>query len=349
MRCLYCKDELGPNNRSFAHVFSNGLGGRLQSDKLCCHDCNTSFTEIESTCIRAMAPVGAMMKARRGDGEPIQAVFEHDGRRFRLGDGGMFEEAPPPTAKGQKWSLPADEERQVTQVVTMLRQRRLPPEALTDGTMLLVDAPPEPTPEGLANPDAGVVVNMEWDYPHARRLQFKFACDLIAYLEPELARSERLRAAAEFARHGRGDFRVSFDASTAGSFLPEVDAPYGHVIEVWTRRACVHTRIGLFTELRFVGTLTSSWDGPSFRFSYSFDCLDPRLVSIERGTGDGDFVVKRSPSLTHSELLQASARLSETMKTRATDVRAYRAEALTADEFYRRIKPMFEAKPWVTK
>lgn len=349
MRCLYCPDELGPDNRSFAHVFPNGIGGRLRSDGICCHSCNNSFTEIESQCLRALAPVGAMMKARRGDGQPIETVFDHDGRRFRVSNGGMFEEAPPPSDKGRKWELPADESRQVTQVVTMLQQRRMPPEAIIDGTLLLVDAPPAPTPGGLSHPELGVTVNMEWDYPAARRLQFKIACDLVAYSMPDVARSDRLRPAVEFARHGVGDYRVAFDASTQGTRLPEVAAPYRHVIEVWTHGTCVHTRIGLFTELRFVGTLTSSWDGPQFRSSYSFNCVDPKDTRVERDAGDGDFVVKRSARLAHAELLEASARLSDTMRILTTDVQAYRAEALTVDELYRRIKPTFDSTPWPIK
>ena len=265
MLCLYCLDELGPHNVSWAHVFPDALGGRLQSDKICCHPCNNSFSAVESTCAAILAPVGAMMKARRGDGRPVEAEFEHDGRLFRAGDGGMFEEAPPPTDRGRRWELPASDDRQVSMAVTILRQRRLPPEALIDGRVQIIDGGPEPAPLGLTNPQAGVTTNMEWGFPAASRLQLKIACDLLAHSRPDLARTHSLGAAARFARHGLGDFRVSFDSSTEGSRLPEVQAPYRHMIEVWTRRGCVHVRLGLFTELRFVSTLTTDWNGPSFR------------------------------------------------------------------------------------
>jgi len=348
MRCLYCPDELGPHNRTWAHAFPDGLGGRLLSDAICCHPCNTSFTSIESPCIVGLAPLGAMAKARRGDGTPIVATFEHEGRRFRVADGGMFEEAPPPTENGRKWALPASENRQVTLVMTMLRQRRLPPEAIIDGRCPIVDGPSEPDPHGLTNPEAGVPTNMEWGYPAAKRLQFKIACDLLAHSRPDVARSDTLRPAWAYARHGVGDFHVPFDSSTEGSRLDEVASPYRHVIDVWTHGRSLHARLGLFTELRFVGTLTSTWDGPSLRISYSFNCLDPADLRIEHGDGDGDFVVRKSPRVAHEELLEASSRLSATMKRLTTDIRAYRAEALGVDDLYRRIKPEFDLKPWKT-
>jgi hypothetical protein len=288
------------------------------------------------------------MKARRGDGRPIEASFEIDGRRFRIGEGGMFEEAPPPTDRGTRWPLPAHDDRQVSIVVAMLKQRRLPPEAIIDGHFEVVDAPPEPDPQGLADPQAPVSMGMEWNYPAARRLQFKMACDLLAHSRPEFARAEKLRPARDFARHGVGDFRLAFDASTDASRLPEVSAPYRHVLEVWTHRRVLHTRFALFSELRFVGTLTTHWDGPPFRISHSFNCLAPNETSLELGDGDGDAVVNRSPRLARAELLEASARLSATMKRLTTNVVAYRAEALTIEELYRRIKPLFDADPWKT-
>jgi len=349
MLCLYCPDELGAHNLSWAHVFPEALGGRLLSEKICCDPCNHSFTEIESPCAAVLAPVAAMMKARRGDGRPVQAEFEHDGRRFRAGDGGMYEEAPAPTDKGRRWALPASDDRQVSLLMTMLRQRQLPPEAIVDGRVQVVDAPPEPDPSGLTNPDAGVTTNMEWGFPEADRLQFKIACDLLAHSRPDVARLSCLQQAATFARHGLGNVRISFDSTTEGSKLVEVQAPYRHVIEVWTRGRCLYARLGLFTELRFVTTLTTAWDGPPLRISHSFNCLEPRDTTVEHGEGDGDFVVGTSRAHARSELLKASARLSETMKTLTAEVRAYRAEALTTEELHRRVKLEFERKPWRTK
>jgi len=349
MLCLYCPDELGPHNRSLAHVIPDALGGRLQSDEICCHPCNNSFTAIESPSIAVIAPVSAMMKARRGDGSPIEAEFEHDGRRFRVADGGMFEEAPPPTDRGRQWAIPANDDRQVSMVTTMLKQRRLPPEAIIDGRLAVRDAPAEPDPHGLTNPDAGVTRNMEWGFPATKRLQFKIACDLLAHSRPDLARSNILRPAWVYARHGIGDFHVPFDSSTTGSGLDEVSAAYRHVIEIWTRGSSLHARLGLFTELRFVATLTTCWDGPAFRISYSFNCLNPKDMSVAFGDGDGDFVVRKSSDGAHRELLDASARLSDTMKRLTPDVRAYRADALPLDELYRRIKPAFDSKPWATR
>ena len=72
-------------------------------------------------------------------------------------------------------------------------------------------------------------------------------------------------------------------------------------------------------------------------------------MSVAFGDGDGDFVVRKSSDGARRELLDASARLSDTMKRLTPDVRAYRADALSLDELYRRIKPAFESKPWATR
>lgn len=348
MRCLYCPEELGPHNKTWAHVFADALGGRLRSDQICCNDCNVSFSKVETPCVEVLAPVGAMLGARKGDGKPIETTFEHDGGTFRAKECGIFEEAPPPTDRGRRWALPADHNSQVELVIRLLRQRRLPPEALRDGRLRLADAPAEVDPEGLRNPDAGVSRPMEWGFPAAKRMHVKIACDLLAHSRADVARRDCLRPAWAYARHAIGDPNVPADSSTAGSGLPEVGAPYRHAIDIWTSRTSLHARLGLFTELRFVATLTNEWDGPRFRLSYSFDCRDPANALVEHGDGDGDFVVRKSRRVARAELLQASERISATMKALTPHAVAYRAEALTEDEFYRRVKDRFERKPWVT-
>jgi hypothetical protein len=347
MICLYCLDALGPHNKSWAHVFTHALGGRLVSDKICCKGCNHSFTAIEAPCVETLAPVGGMLDARKGDGTAIETNFEHEGRLFRARDGGMFEEAPAPSDRGRRWALPADEGRQVDVMIQMLRQRRLPPEALRDGRVKIVDAPAEDEPTELRDPNAGVSTPMEWGRPASKRMHVKIACDLLAYVDADLARRNSLGSARGYARHGTGDLHIPADSDTEGSGLPEIDAPYRHVIDVWTNRRSLHARLGLFTELRFATTLTNEWDGPPFRISYSFDCRDPARLLLERGEGDGDIVVRKSDRVARAQLLEASARLSATMKTLTPNPVAYRAEALTDDEFYRRVKDRFERKPWM--
>lgn|GEM_PF-5624640 len=346
MRCLYCPAELGAHNETLAHVFADALGGKLCSPEVCCASCNNSFTGVESRCVNALAVVGALLGARKGDGTPIEASFEHEGRRFRARAGSMLEEAPPPTDKGRRWPLPADGRKQVDQVIRALRERKLPPEALNDGRMSLADAADDEEPEGLRDANAGVSTPMEWGFAEAKRMQIKIACELLAHSRADVARNESLREACAYARNGRGDWHVPFDSSTSGSGLPEVAAPYRHAVDVWTNNRCLHSRLTLFTELRFVATLTSAWEGPSLQLSYSFDCRDPAEICVEHGNQDGAMLIRKSARVSHSELLEASARLSETMKMLTPNPIAYRAESLSQGEFYRQVKQKFDLKPW---
>lgn len=203
--CFYCAAPLTEANRSLAHVVPNSLGGRLASFEICCASCNNSFTSIESECAARLAAPGATLGARKGDGKAISATIHVDGAKFRASGSAMHEEAPPPSENGRVWALPAELESQISWLAVALRQHKLPPEALLDGTLRIVDAPPEPDPPGLTNPDAGVGIEMSWGDPLTKRLMVKCACELLAHAKPDLARAAELRATR---RHPRADPRA---------------------------------------------------------------------------------------------------------------------------------------------
>jgi hypothetical protein len=349
MLCLYCAAPLVPANESLAHVVPESLGGRLAGRAICCATCNNGFSPLESICALRLAGPSGVIGACKGDGTPISGVVELDGSMFQAESGGMYEEAPPPKDRGRVWPLPARADRQVTLVAAMLRQRRLPPRAIVDGRFALQDAlaTDEPPPR-LANPGAGVPIAMEWGDLDTSRVMVKSACELLAYSSPALARLPCLASALRFARYGLGRFHVAIDTSTQGSELPHIDAPYVHSLDVWTRREALYYRFGLFSELRFVGALTSRWSGPPLRLSYSFDCREPRNCRHDVRDGDGDAVVEKSQRLRDRELAKASERLSQTMRESVRLPDAYRAEALSREDLYAGVCEIFKRRPWRT-
>ncbi len=45
MQCVYCPADIDESNSSSEHIIPNALGGLLESNKICCKECNTKFGE----------------------------------------------------------------------------------------------------------------------------------------------------------------------------------------------------------------------------------------------------------------------------------------------------------------
>lgn len=308
MRCLYCEAPLEGVVRP-AHVIPEGMGGRLASTSTVCNDCNNSFARIEGIACQRLATQGALVGALRGDREPITAVVTLEGSTYRAGRGRMDELAGPPTDRGRVYPMPARREDQIKVVVSALRARHLPPEALLDGRFKLEEAAAvAPIGETQAEP---VEVSMAWCDRATKRVMTKAALELLAHLFPNEATRPELEGVRRFARYDEGDFFAGVDTSTAGAGLPLLDAPYVHAIEVWTAGMRCHYRMILFTELRFVGTLAEVRIGKALRSSYSFDVKDPANRRVIAESGDGATLVNKSQRVRQRELDVALEKLEE--------------------------------------
>jgi hypothetical protein len=182
--------------------------------------------------------------------------------------------------------------------------------------------------------------------PPTKRLMIKVACEHIAYHDPTLGRASELDDARMYARYGTGDFRIVIDASTEGSKLRNVDRPFVHASEVWSRNGSLNHRFTLFTYWTFAGILTKNWQGPKIRYLYGFDCTNPKEAVVLPADGDGDALVQMSPHVSNRALLERAAQLSEALRAYTPKVNAYRAAALTTKELYDGVCELFSREPW---
>ena len=83
-----------------------------------------------------------------------------------------------------------------------------------------------------------------------------------------------------------------------------------HGIELWSIGGKLNYRMILFTEMRFIGTLTNGWGGRSLRCSYSFNVQNPLNMLVPSGEGDGATLVRKSSRVQQSELDAATAKHS---------------------------------------
>jgi hypothetical protein len=310
--CIYCGCRLVVPTRP-AHVFPEGLGGRLTTIDTVCNDCNNSFSDIEGRiCIR-LAPFGALAGAMRGDRKPIGAVVEYRGSKWRVENARMDEMAPPPREKGRVQPMPARREDQIRTIAAALKAKKLPPEAMLDGRYTLepeADIPPlEPIQEDPVD------LGLTWGDRISKRVMIKVAIELLAHYDASSAQATELEAARRFARYDEGeewDFRAGFDTETAAARIEPVAATLVHGIDIWTAGRRVHYRMTLFTELRIAGTLTDSWMGRAFGASYTFDVKDPANRSLVWEPRDGAPLVNKTRRVREREMLGAMQRFEET-------------------------------------
>jgi hypothetical protein len=285
------------------------MGGRITSVTTVCNACNNSFTGIEGTARDRIATQGALIGALRGDNEPITAIVEFEGSKYRAADGRMDEIAGPPTERGRVWEMPARREDQVKVIVAALRSRGYGPDAILDGRFKLTDVPEQPAiAEAQANP---IEHSMIWCDRVSKRVMTKIAVELLAYQDGAAGRRPELDRARRFARYDDGDFYAGVDTETSGARLPLLDAPYVHGIEVWTAGTNLNYRMTLFKELHFVGTLTTAWAGAHVRCCYRFNAQAPSDVLLVTEDGDGATLVNKSDRVRLKERDVALATLEE--------------------------------------
>lgn len=311
-RCIYCGRVLVVPTRP-AHVFPNAVGGRLTTTTTVCNECNNSTARIEGDFCLGLTRVGALAGARRGDRKPIVATIEHERKKWRAEGGRMDEMAPSPREKGRVNPLPAHREDQVRTIVSNLKSRGLPAEAMLDGRYTL-EHEDEPSPESdtQANP---VVITWSLGDRAWKRVMYKIAIELLAYFDAQGGRALELDPVRRFVRYDEGEewnFPMDVDTETTASQIAPVEVMLFHGIDVWTAGRNVHFRLTLFTELRVVGTLTEEWSGGPFRISYTLDIKDPVKMKVSSEPCDGAHLVHKSRHVRDRELADALARMEET-------------------------------------
>jgi len=174
----------------------------------------------------------------------------------------------------------------------------------------------------------------------------KVAIELIANSDPDAARSGTLERARRFARYDDGhdlDFRAGPDTETVGAGFPPVDATWFHGVDVWTNGRKLHYWMTLLSEIRWVGTLTESWNGPALCASYTFDVTDPVKRSVELDSRDGATIVNKSYRLRAQENIEAMARIEATTFANA-ERRAGRAPRPDLTDLYPDVKALMEKR-----
>jgi HNH endonuclease len=341
--CIYCGCTLKVPTRP-AHVFPEGLGGRLTTTTTVCDDCNNSFSNIEGqVCVR-LAQTGAFAGARRGDRKHVSAELEFQGSKWRVENGRMDELAKPPRDKGRVHPMPARREDQVATVAKALRQRGLPPVAMLDGRFNLEQESDVPPVEPMQKePIDG---RLYWGDRVSKRVMIKVAIELVAYFHAEAARSPAIERCRRFARYDEGremDFRAGPDTETSGANMPHVDALRFHGIDVWTSGRKLHYRITLFSVIRWVGTLTECWDGLAFSASYTFDVTDPAKLTITSEACDGATLVNKSYRVRARENEDAMARIKATNFANA-ERRSMRAPKPDFKDLYPDVKALMDRR-----
>jgi hypothetical protein len=346
--CIYCERALPPATKP-AHIFPEGLGGRLASTTTVCDDCNNSFSEIEGDACLRLAAMGAFRGARRGDRKFIKADVEYQGSRFRVENARMDESAKPPRNRGREWPMPARREDQIVTCANALRAKRLPPEAMLDGRFLLQqDDDVAPVESEQTEPVEHVFV---WGDRNTKRLMIKIAIELLAYFAPEGARSEALERPRRFARYDEGhdmDFPAGPDTETAGARLPVIEATWFHGIEIWRSERKLNYRITLFSNMRWVGTLTECWTGSPLSASYTFDVTDPGRRSVETEPRDGATLVRKSHRVRKREN-DLAVTAAETANFEIAERRAGRAPTPSFEDLYPDVKALMEKRGWIPK
>jgi hypothetical protein len=325
-----------------AHVFPEGLGGRLATTTTVCNDCNNSFSNIEGQVCLRLAPMGAFAGARRGDRKRVSTEIEFQGSNWRLENGRMDELAGAPREKGRIHPLPARREDQVATVARALRQRKLPAEAMLDGRFNQEEEPDVAPVEPMQTEP--VEHGFNWGDGVSKRVMIKIAIELLAHFDPDAARLPELERARRFARYDEGhdmDFRAGPDTETTGANMPHVDALWFHGIDVWTSGRKLNYRITLFSHIHWVGPLTECWPGPAISASYTFDVTDPAKQTVASEPRDGATLVNKSHRVRARENEEAIARVEKTNFENAKRI-TVRAPKPSFEDLYPDVKALLE-------
>ncbi len=318
------------------------MGGRRESTTTVCDDCNNDVSDIEGEACLRLAPIGAFRGARRGDRTYIAAKVEYRGSKWHVENARMDEMAKPPRQRGRIHPMGSRRQDQIATTAKALVQRGLPAEAMLDGRFKLeadADIPPvEPVQT------ESVEGRLLWGDRITKRVMIKIAIELLALVDADAARSSALERARLFARYNEGhdmDFPASPDTETEGANLSHVKATWFHGMDVWTSGRKVHYRITLFSEIRWVGTLTECWTGPAFSASHTFDVTDPAEQTLDHEPRDGATLVNKSRRLRRHELEAATAR-AEATNFETAERRVGRAPKPDFNDLYPDVKAWME-------
>jgi hypothetical protein len=89
-KCYLCPNDLTGENVSKEHILPNAIGGRLQSDKLLCRNCNSRFGEgIDGVLAKQLLPFSSMLqiKKQRGEAVDLKNLASKSGEKYNLVDG----------------------------------------------------------------------------------------------------------------------------------------------------------------------------------------------------------------------------------------------------------------------
>jgi hypothetical protein len=279
--CIYCPAELTAATR-WAHVWPASMGGRLKSRQFCCDDCNNAIARTESNLFEALRHSFASVGAVNDQRAPVEILIERNGRDFVLADGNAVLRVRgvrfDPDTKNIVVPLPAGLDEQAIKAAKSFRSHGLGPDDVH--RFRLEPGDPEPMlPDGPTPDEYDLSVGRKIAH---RQVIVKMALELLAFHRHDLAIRGELLKACQFARYGKGDFRIRLDTCSRGSGLVPVDAlPEAiNAIETWTVGASIFFRAIFLGPIVFTGTLTSEWDGESFRAAYAFDARNPTNVVV---------------------------------------------------------------------
>lgn len=288
--CIYCAAQLAPGTR-WAHVWPAALGGRLKSRKICCNGCNNAIGRHEKALFESLRRTLASVGAVDDRGNAISTVIQREGYDYTLADGNATYREPgvsfDDTRRALIIPLPFGLNAQSRKVANALRSHGVS-ESDLDRFYVEPSQLPANLPLGPSVDHYDISLGRSTEHKQAI---VKMALELVAFHRIEQVLRPELTDLRNFVRYGgERPIRLSVDTRSRGSGLisrGELPRVYNS-IEVWTVGTTIHFRATFLGPLAFTCSLTTMWNGNSFRAGYAFDAREPgRCIVNVFSDGDG--------------------------------------------------------------
>ncbi len=302
LKCIYCRAELEASTHS-SHVFPRCLGGRLESPRICCSDCNSEIGVIEDGLYDKLLEPSAAVGALTGRNRKVSVTIEDGSHRYDFHAGSGEPQVAPPKFDPEKRSmsipLPAGTTNQASLLAHWLCKSGKQPSDLT-----IEDDPSHEFEWRTLCREMKFVI----DRPDFRVFA-KISIELLEHQRPNAAREYRLDRTKRFIRYDEGRIAYKADRYSLGSgLIDEAELfEFAHTAEIWTNGSCLFSRIMLFRDMIFTAPLCTDWPGPTVAVAYALNPQEPTMKIVRTSDADG-------PNLsmhTEERMIETMARFTE--------------------------------------
>jgi len=269
--CYLCNTELSGINESKEHIFLNAIGGRLGTKTILCRECNSSFGEKpDAELAKQLNFVSNMLNIRRERGTPpdIKGTLKSTGEQYLVSSEGKPALAKPSfekTVEGEKTVYQIKVRSHDELRKTMEGLKRHHPDINVDEIVNTAKMQTEPLPEmlhfhlviggGLA---LRSICKTAVNFYLFKGGEVKHIAHVIPYLKEET----NLEIVNQY-----------LDDSTIETEPTSVVAHSVFIIGDPKERI-LYSYIEFFSAFSFIVRLSSEYDGPAIRESYSYDVLN---------------------------------------------------------------------------